>query len=159
MESTYGNKFHEGREDRQIRLERVLRRTLHDRGVTIVPAFSLGRTQDILYEMNGIFERIQKSDGRSLMKQVDVIVDSPLASRFTDIYDDLHEFWSEEAQRLMQIDDQPLVFENLTTVGDHKEHVATLDHIVKHELPAVVVAGSGMCFRRPYRKLSQTIVG
>ena len=37
----------------------VLRRTLKDQGVTIIPAFSLGRTQELLYEMNGIFERIQ----------------------------------------------------------------------------------------------------
>lgn len=145
LESTYGDKNHEGRQDRQARLERVIRRTLEDRGVTIIPAFSLGRTQDVLYELNGIFERIQKTDGRSLMKQVDVIVDSPLASRYTEIYDDLHEFWSEEAQQLMKIDDQPLVFENLTTVGDHREHMSTLDYIVEQKLPAIVVAGSGMC--------------
>ena len=43
------------------------------------------------------------------------------------------------------IDDQPLVFENLTTVGDHDDHRETLDYIHKHELPAVVIAGSGMC--------------
>ena len=95
--------------------------------------------------MNNIFERIQKQDGRSLMKQVDVIVDSPLASRFTEIYDSLQDFWSEEAQQTLRTDDQPLVFENLTTVGDHKEHMMTLDYIVEHKLPAVVVAGSGMC--------------
>ncbi|QDV66881.1 Ribonuclease [Rosistilla carotiformis] len=145
MESTYGDRIHEGRADRQSRLETVLRKTLADKGVTIIPAFSLGRTQDILFEMNGIFEAIQKQQGRSLMKQVDVIVDSPLASRFTQIYDDLQEFWSAEAQGVLKTDDQPLVFENLTTVGDHQEHLATLDQLVKHKLPAVVVAGSGMC--------------
>ena len=72
-------------EDRQKTLEAVLRRTLHDKGVTIIPAFSLGRTQSLLYEMNGIFERVQKTEGRTLMKQIDVIVDSPLASRFTEL--------------------------------------------------------------------------
>ncbi|MEZ6087409.1 MAG: MBL fold metallo-hydrolase [Pirellulaceae bacterium] len=145
MESTYGDRIHEDRRNRQARLEQVLRHSLSNLGVTIIPAFSLGRTQDILFEMNAIFERIQKQEGRSLMKQVDVIVDSPLASRFTEIYDDMQEYWSEEARQVLKVDDQPLVFENLTTIGDHQEHVSTLDYLVQHNLPAVVVAGSGMC--------------
>lgn len=79
------------------------------------------------------------------IKNVDVIVDSPLASRFTQIYEQLQEYWGEEAQTVLKIDDQPLVFENLTTVADHQEHKATIAHIAKHELPAIVIAGSGMC--------------
>ncbi len=145
LESTYGDKLHETPEDRQKALENVLRKTLHDQGVTIIPAFSLGRTQSLLYEMNGIFERLQQSEGRSLMKQVDVIVDSPLASRFTEIYKDLQQYWGMEAQHQLRIDDQPLVFENLTTVNDHREHRDILDYLDERKLPAIVVAGSGMC--------------
>ena len=106
-------------EDRQKTLEEVLRKTLHDKGITIIPAFSLGRTQSILYEMNGIFERVQASEGRTLMRRIDVIVDSPLASRYTQLYEGMREYWSREAQHLLRTDDQPLVFENLTTVGSH----------------------------------------
>jgi len=98
LESTYGDKLHPSAEDRGQTLERILRRTLEDEGVTIIPAFSLGRTQSLLYEMNTIFERIQKTEGRSLMKRVDVIVDSPLASRFTELFKELQEYWSIEAQ-------------------------------------------------------------
>jgi metallo-beta-lactamase family protein len=145
LESTYGDKVHDGRDRRQQTLESVLRKTLDDQGVTIIPAFSLGRTQELLYEMNGIFERIQQSKGRSLMKAVDVIVDSPLASRFTEIYKDLQPFWDQEAQRVLRYDEQPLVFENLTTIGDHDEHKSTLNYLRRSNLPAVVVAGSGMC--------------
>ncbi len=145
LESTYGDKLHQTAADRQQTLENVIRRTLEDRGVTIIPAFSLGRTQALLYEMNGIFERVQEIAGRTLMKAVDVIVDSPLASRFTELYVDLKEFWGEEAQVQLRTDLQPLVFENLTTVGGHREHCSTVDYIEKHELPAIVVAGSGMC--------------
>ena len=79
------------------------------------------------------------------MKQIDVIVDSPLASRFTELYKDMQEFWSIEAQHLMRTDDQPLVFENLTTVGDHREHRDILDYLGDRKLPAIVIAGSGMC--------------
>lgn len=145
LESTYGDKLHQGREERQKTLERVLRKTLDDKGVTIIPAFSLGRTQELLYEMNGIFERLQKEEGRNIMKAVDVIVDSPLASRYTEIYKDLQPYWDAEAQRLLRYDDQPLVFENLTTIGDHDEHMSTMDYIHRAELPAIVLAGSGMC--------------
>lgn len=145
LESTYGDRLHPADSDRQETLETVIRKTLHDKGVTIIPAFSLGRTQALLYELNGIFERVQKTEGRSLMKQIDVIVDSPLASRFTSLYDEMQDFWRVEAQHLMRTDDQPLVFENLTTVGDHREHRDTVDYLADRKLPAIVVAGSGMC--------------
>lgn len=145
LESTYGDKLHECPEDRQQALEQILRKTLDDKGITIIPAFSLGRTQSLLYEMNGIFERVQRREGRTLMKQVDVIVDSPLASRFTEIYQSMQAFWSIEAQHLMRTDEQPLVFENLTTVNSHSEHRDLLDYLERHRLPAIVIAGSGMC--------------
>ena len=145
LESTCGDKEHQGREERQKVLQNILRKTLDDKGVTIIPAFSLGRTQELLYEMNGIFEHFQHVEGRSIMKAVDVIVDSPLAARFTDIYRELQPFWDHEAQQLLKLDDQPLVFENLTTVGDHDEHRSTLQYLDKSDLPAIIIAGSGMC--------------
>lgn len=145
LESTYGDKLHPQGEERARTLQQVLQRTLLDKGVTIIPAFSLGRTQALLYEMNQIFERLQASQGHSLLKRVDVIVDSPLASRFTEIYKDMKPYWGSEARLAMETDDQPLVFENLTTVGNHREHRDTLDYLEKHQLPAVVIAGSGMC--------------
>jgi metallo-beta-lactamase family protein len=145
LESTYGDRLHEDRQHRRATLEKVLRHTLSNRGVTIIPAFSLGRTQSLLFEMNGIFEHVQATEHRSLMKQIDVIVDSPLATRFTDLFESLREFWGEEARQVLTVDDQPLVFENLTTIRDYQEHLDTMRHIERHELPAIVVAGSGMC--------------
>ena len=145
LESTYGDKCHDGRENRQQTLHRLLSKTLHDKGVTIIPAFSLGRTQELLYEINGIFNQIEQQSGNSLLKRVDVIVDSPLASRFTEVYSQLQSYWDAEAQRVLRYDDQPLVFENLTTIVDHEEHESTLNYLDKTELPAIVIAGSGMC--------------
>lgn len=145
LESTYGDKVHAGREQRQQTLEGILRQTLDNHGVTIIPAFSLGRTQEVLYEMNHIFTRLQSVEGRSVLKAVDVIVDSPLASRFTQLYSEMQPFWDAEAQQLLTVDSQPLVFENLTTISDHTEHLSTLDYLDKSKLPAIVIAGSGMC--------------
>lgn len=145
LESTYGDKCHESSSDREATLERVLRKTLEDCGVTIIPAFSLGRTQALLYEMNSIFQRLQQTDSNSLIGRVDVIVDSPLASRFTEIYKEMRPYWGREAREIVEADNQPLVFENLTTVGSHREHRDTVDYIAERKLPAIVVAGSGMC--------------
>ena len=145
LESTYGDKVHPPRSNRTETLKRVLQKTLADKGVTIIPAFSLGRTQALLYEMNHIFEQLQADDGQSLLKRVDVIVDSPLASRFTELYKEMKPYWGQEAQHVMETDQQPLVFENLTTVGNHREHRDTLNYLDENKLPAIVIAGSGMC--------------
>ena len=145
LESTYGDRVHEGRRERKEKLLQVLERTLENKGTTIVPAFSLGRTQELLYELNAIFGQLERKGRRSLLKEVDVIVDSPLASRFTEVYGDCARFWDAEARRRLRYGDQPLVFDNLMTVGDHKEHRRVVDYLERRGRPAVVIAGSGMC--------------
>jgi metallo-beta-lactamase family protein len=145
LESTYGNRNHVGREQRAQQLEKILCHTLENKGVTIIPAFSVGRTQELLYEMNQIFERVEKNQGCSLLRAVDVIVDSPLAARFTEIYHDMREYWDEEAQHVLTYDDQPLVFENLVQIDDHREHRDTIQYLKDSQRPAIVIAASGMC--------------
>jgi metallo-beta-lactamase family protein len=145
MESTYGDRNHEGRDQRVKNLEAILCRTLENRGITIIPAFSLGRTQELLYEMNHIFENIEKCQCVSLLKAVDVIVDSPLSFRLTEIYNQMQDYWDEEAHEVMRIDKQPLVFKNLFEIEKHGQHQGTIDYLKSHKRPAVVIAGSGMC--------------
>ena len=145
LESTYGDRNHVGREERVDQLEKILCHTLENRGVTIIPAFSVGRTQELLYEMNLIFESVQRKLGCSLLHGVDVIIDSPLAARFTEIYDSMREYWDDEAQHVLTYDDQPLVFQNLVQVDDHDEHRDTLQYLKDSKLPAIVIAASGMC--------------
>lgn len=145
LESTYGDRNHVGREERVAQLEEILCHTLKNRGVTIIPAFSVGRTQELLYEMNQIFEKVEHKLGCSLLKAVDVIIDSPLAARFTEIYDDMREYWDDEAKHVLTYDDQPLVFQNLVQIDDHREHRDTIQYLKDSQLPAVVIAASGMC--------------
>ena len=145
LESTYGDRLHDGREARTKNLEAILCKTLANRGVTIIPAFSLGRTQELLYEMNRIFESIQHETKCSLLGKVDVIVDSPLANRLTDIYNDMKEYWDEEAHEILEVDKQPLIFKNLFEIDKHGEHRNTIEHLKHSGNPAVVIAGSGMC--------------
>jgi metallo-beta-lactamase family protein len=125
LESTYGDRIRPSRSDRKARLQEVIDKTLDNGGVTIIPAFSLGRTQDLLFELNNILLSHQNSYPTSAMQKVDVIVDSPLAARFTEIYVQMTQFWGAEARTVLHLDDQPLVFENLVTVGSHAEHLDT----------------------------------
>ncbi len=145
LESTYGNRNHVGREQRVEQLEKILCHTLQNKGVTIIPAFSVGRTQELLYEMNEIFEEVERKLSCSLLRGVDVLIDSPLASRFTEIYDSMRDYWDDEAQQVLAYDDQPLVFNNLVQIDDHREHRDTIQYLKDSKLPAVVIAASGMC--------------
>ncbi|GIW96987.1 MAG: MBL fold hydrolase [Pirellulaceae bacterium] len=145
LESTYGDRLHEGRERRVQALEEILCKTLENKGVTIIPAFALGRTQELLYEMNMIFDGIGRKLGCSMLRSIDIIIDSPLAQRFTAIYNDLQQYWDGEAHEVLRYDDQPLVFENLVQVENHAEHIDTIEYLRESKLPAVVIAASGMC--------------
>ena len=145
LESTYGNRIHSGREERVEQLQQVLCHTLQNKGVTIIPAFSVGRTQELLYEMNLVFEHMQHKLNCSMMRAVDVIIDSPLAIRFTELYDSMREYWDEEAHAVLEYDDQPLVFDNLVNISEHREHTDTIKYLRESKLPAIVIAASGMC--------------
>ena len=145
LESTYGDRIHEGRETRLHRLESILCETMQNRGVTIIPAFSLGRTQELLYELNLIMEEIGRKTQCTLLKQIDVIVDSPLALKLTDLYEQLEEYWDDEAKEVLSMDSQPLVFKNLFEVHRGGDHRDVLNHLQKSGKPAIIIAGSGMC--------------
>ncbi len=145
LESTYGDRNHAGREERRRQLEDVLCHTMENSGVTIIPAFSVGRTQELLFEMNEIFNRVEKRCGCALLNAVDVIVDSPLANRYTEIYEDLRDYWSEEAKQVLTYDDQPLVFDNLFTINESDDHRDCVDRLRETKRPAIVIAAGGMC--------------
>lgn len=145
LESTYGDRLHEDRAQRTHRLRDILCHTLQNKGVTIIPAFSLGRTQELLYELNEVFQQIEELRGCSLLKQVNVIVDSPLSHRLTEIYDSMREYWDDEAKHVLTYDDQPLVFDNLINIDEHDEHRDMIKYLRDSKMPAIVIAASGMC--------------
>ncbi len=145
LESTYGDRNHVGREQRRKHFEDILCRTMENSGVTIIPAFSVGRTQELLFEMNEIFSRVERRCGCALLNRVDVIVDSPLANRYTEIYEDLRQYWSDEAQQVLTYDDQPLVFDNLFTINEGEDHRDLVEMLQETKRPAIVIAAGGMC--------------
>ena len=147
IESTYGDKQHEGRESRSQRLEQALIRALEDKGTLLIPAFSIGRTQELLYELEGIIHRNRDAAMHPFLdwSSLPVILDSPLASRFTRIYRELEPFWDDEAREKRSHGRRPLGFEQLLTVDSHDAHLRMVRHLAESARPAVVIAASGMC--------------
>ncbi|WP_177419616.1 MBL fold metallo-hydrolase RNA specificity domain-containing protein [endosymbiont of Lamellibrachia barhami] len=147
LESTYGNRLHEGRQERRNRLQAVVERCFANRGVILFPAFSIGRTQELLYELETIIHQCRgRKAGRNIdWDDVEVIVDSPLASEFTKVYRRLQPFWDREAKRRLMQGRHPLSFEQMTTIREHRDHLATVNYLQKTARPTIVLAASGMC--------------
>ncbi|MCP4269922.1 MAG: hypothetical protein GY777_30840 [Candidatus Brocadiaceae bacterium] len=138
LESTYGNRIHKGRKDRRSVLLKILQESIADKGIVIIPAFAIGRTQELLYELNAIIE------AKSLLA-LPVIVDSPLASEFVKLYFRFRSFWDKESKRRLRIGDDPFLFPGIVSIKDHKEHLKMLRLLKKKGGPAIIIAGGGMC--------------
>ncbi len=147
LESTYGDKNHVGRKQRKIQLKNLIIHCLKNKGVILVPAFSIGRTQELLYEMEEIIYQNKDKEIYPELEwdDLEIIVDSPLASQFTSVYKTLKPFWDAGAKEKIKRGRHPLSFEQLTTVNDHQEHMATVAYLKKTARPCVVLAASGMC--------------
>ncbi|MCO7546700.1 MBL fold metallo-hydrolase RNA specificity domain-containing protein [Stutzerimonas nitrititolerans] len=246
LESTYGDRLHEDRQTRRQRLEALIEQALQDQGTVLIPAFSIGRTQELLYELEeiihtrsvgasslanmlpsetvpapvgasslansntdrpalpseeraGVRETIPENgitseraglrsketslaissdaeqpplppagEGRgegqksaqneaplaenhspdqstTNWPELPIILDSPLASRFTAAYRELKPFWNQEARDRVQSGRRPLAFEQLITIDSHSDHQRIVNHLTQTARPAIVIAGGGMC--------------
>ena len=152
LESTYGDRNHENRKTRRKRLQQSIEHALEDSGTVLIPAFSIGRTQELLYELEHIIhQNKQKTVSRTRSgvplkwEDMDIIIDSPLASRFTRVYRSLEPYWDAEAKRRVNAGRHPLSFEQVTTLDDHDTHLQTVSYLQRQTRPAIVIAASGMC--------------
>jgi len=147
LESTYGDRLHENRHTRRERLQAVVERALDNGGTVIVPAFSIGRTQELLYEFEDILhrQRLQPGPHAERWARLPFYLDSPLAGRFTRLYRELQPFWDAEALARVRAGRKPLAFAQLTAIDDHAGHEAAVRRLARSGEPAVVIAASGMC--------------
>jgi metallo-beta-lactamase family protein len=147
LESTYGDRIHEGRRTRIERLQAIIERALGNGGTLLIPAFALGRTQELLYELEGI---IHANRGRRAAKglpwdDLEIVLDSPLAGRVTEAFGDMKGFWDAEAKERVRRGRRPLTFEQLTPVESHGSHLHTVEYLKHSGRPCIVIAASGMC--------------
>jgi len=133
IESVYGNRTHEDTHDRLDKLEAIVERVIHDGGVLLVPAFSIERTQVLLYELNSLVE-----NGK--IPSVPVFLDSPLAIKVTDVYKRSQMNFNERTKHIIASGDDIFNFPKLSfteTVGASKD-------IADVPSPKIIIAGSGM---------------
>jgi metallo-beta-lactamase family protein len=142
IESTYGDKNHQKRKERTQTLKKVIEGAVADNGVVLVPAFSIGRTQELLYELEQLIHSAPKN---SPWHTIHVILDSPMAANFTEQYKQFKYLWDAEAKRKVAKGRHPLDFKNLTTVNSHKDHMAIINYLATRQTPAIILAASGMC--------------
>ena len=136
MESTYGDRDHDSDHDSQDYLFDTLQRCCDREGKLLIPSFAVGRTQELAYRMNRMWE-----EGR--LPPVDVFIDTPLGVNATEVYKLHPECYDREMldQIRRDEDSDPLGFERLTWIR-HAEESRRLNEL---EGPAVIVAPSGMC--------------
>jgi metallo-beta-lactamase family protein len=133
-ESTYGDRLHGPRAQVREQLRYVIERALRDGGKVLIPAFSIGRTQEILYELNSMVEAGQ-------LAGIPVVVDGPLGLSATRIYERYTECYDAQAMQLLHRGDRPLEFDSLHGAEDARSSRMA----VNLEGPAIIIAGSGMC--------------
>ena len=147
LESTYGDREHEDRRYRHQRLRKVLERAMANKGTVLIPAFSIGRTQELLYELERIIHAHRQKPAAPGVNwdDLDIVVDSPLAADFTAGYQSLSAHWDKEARKRLDAGRHPLAFEQVTTIPDHATHLRTVEYLARTARPAIVLAASGMC--------------
>ncbi len=136
-ESTYGNRLHEKTDNPMKQLADIMNRTFARGGNVVIPAFAVGRAQEILYFIREILEHDMVS-----YKDFDVYLDSPLAEEATAIFEEnTFGYYDEEAMRIIREGGHPLVFPNLKMVIDAEESKL----INTSRKPSVIISASGMC--------------
>jgi metallo-beta-lactamase family protein len=133
-ESTYGGRNHEGQEKSLLDLEHVIRRTVKRGGKIVIPAFSVGRTQEVLYFLN-----LLKVAGR--LQDIPVYVDSPLSFNATEVFKLHPEVYDSDLRDLLYAGHSPFQFSNLHFVQSVGESKA----INTMKEPMIIISASGMC--------------
>jgi len=133
MESVYGDRVHEEVAERTAMLQHHIEETIKSNGTLIIPAFSLERTQGMLFEINNLIES-------QAIPSIKTFLDSPLAIRVTDIYRRSTNFLKPAVQEQIKAGDDIFSFEGLSFTETVKES----SQISKYSGPKIIIAGSGM---------------
>ncbi|HNS13471.1 MAG TPA: MBL fold metallo-hydrolase, partial [Bacteroidia bacterium] len=133
-ESTYGNRIHEDREKTENRLLEIVSETcVNKKGKLIIPAFSLGRTQEIVFALNNLHNKKK-------LPNIKVYVDSPLAINATGIMQAHSECFNEKMHQAMLDDPAPFGFDNLFYVRKAEDSI----RLNESKEPMIIISASGM---------------
>ena len=133
-EATYGNRLHDDIVDMESKLHEVVSQTIGRGGKIIIPAFSVGRTQNIVYSLHGLFDKGE-------LPAVPIFVDSPLSTNATEIFRMHPECYDEDAFEMLRRDRDPFGFGRLQYIANVEES-KRLNNV---ETPCIIISASGMC--------------
>ena len=134
LESTYGDSLHKELTPIEDDLLEVIKQTcLIKKGKVIIPAFSVGRTQELLYALNAL-------ELKGVLPDVPYYVDSPLSEKATLVLKDHPEVYNKSVQEVLKVDDDPFAFKGLRFVQSTEESIALNDD----PRPCVIISSSGM---------------
>lgn len=132
IESTYGNRLHKGMEETLDELVEAIKTTFKRGGNVIIPAFAVGRTQDILYTLNKLVRERR-------LYNLNVYIDSPLAEEATKVYLSHPECFDEEAMKMLQMREGNSLRIHFTTSIEDSKNINNIKSGI------IIIAGSGMC--------------
>lgn len=143
MEATYGNRVHENIEKRTEELINIILKTTKRGGSVIIPSFAVGRTQELIYELNKYYDSHLNEIGtkENELRKIPVYIDSPLAIKATEVFKRNSHAFDKEAKDYIMKGDNPLDFENLhfTHSAEESKQLNFLSE------PKIIISASGMC--------------
>ncbi len=133
-EATYGDRLHPDVENSKEELLRIVEHTcVQKKGKLLIPAFSVGRTQEVVHELDRL-----EHEGR--LPPIDTFVDSPLSTEATEVIRQHPECYNDELRNYMEKDEDPFGFKRLSYIRDVEDSIALNDR----EEPCIIISASGM---------------
>jgi metallo-beta-lactamase family protein len=133
VDSVYGDRNHEPKDERDARFRKVITETIKNNGAVVIPAFSIERTQVVLYELNNLVEG-------GFIPSVPVFLDSPLGQKVTEVYARSKKDFNAEVQKEIKSGDNIFEFPKLNITHGSRDSQS----IVNTANPKIIIAGSGM---------------
>lgn len=144
MESTYGSRLHMKNNEKAEMFLDIVAETLERRGNVVIPSFAVGRTQEILYELNKIKDRKHDevfNEKYDKLMHTPVFVDSPLAISATEVFKENMDLFDDEIKQEIERGDNPLEFSGLQFTVTADESKA----LNESTIPSIIISASGMC--------------
>ncbi|SHE27497.1 metallo-beta-lactamase family protein [Tissierella praeacuta DSM 18095] len=137
IESTYGNTIHESFEESTEKLIDIINKTVIRGGTVLIPSFAVGRTQELIYQLNKYYEYNPSIEEHM---RIPIYIDSPMAVEATEAFKKNSSSFNEEARTLVLKGDNPFEFDNLRYIKSQEESMA----LNKYTFPKVIISSSGM---------------
>ena len=139
METTYGNRIHKELGSGVEKLIEIILNTTRRGGNVVIPSFAVGRTQELIYELNRFYD--SNNEYRKELDKIFVYIDSPMATTATEIFRRNAQVFDEETREYILKGDNPLEFKNLKFTRSSKES----QDINFNKEPKIIISASGMC--------------